>query len=299
MKKIKSIISIAALISILLLAVKCTRKFDGLELATYPTTADVFIDGFSSGLSYAAFGTSKVTAFSVDTEVKYKGTASMKFEVPDTGDPNGGYVGGVLQTAMGRDLTGYNVLTFWAKASQPATLEQAGFGNDLGASKYMVSMSNIAVNTNWTKYYILLPDPSVLTQERGMFFYSAAPQNGKGYTFWIDEVKFEKLGTIAYATGGILNGRDSIVNKSETDTRGFVITAPGSQLSLAVLQQKARSLIAVLAPWVVLQGLTPQPGQKGDNYFFRWVDAKSRNFIQVGYTADGQLLNYVNGLDVP
>jgi len=85
----------------------------------------------------------------------------------------------------------------------------------------------------------------------------------------------------------------------EIDTRGFVITAPGSQLSLAVLQQKARSLIAVLAPWVVLQGLTPQPGQKGDNYFFRWVDAKSRNFIQVGYTADGQLLNYVNGLDVP
>ena len=215
MKNIKSILSITALISIIFMAVNCTRKFDGLELATYPATAEVFIDGFSSGLSYAAYGTSKVTAFSVDTEVKYKGTASMKFEVPDTGDPNGGYVGGVFQTAMGRDLSGYNVLTFWAKASQPATLEQAGFGNDLGVSKYMVTLSNIAVNTNWQKYYIVLPDPSVLTQERGMFFYSASPLNGKGYTFWIDEVKFEKLGTIAYTTGGILNGRDSIVNKSE------------------------------------------------------------------------------------
>ena len=104
MKNIKSILSITALISIIFMAVNCTRKFDGLELATYPATAEVFIDGFSSGLSYAAYGTSKVTAFSVDTEVKYKGTASMKFEVPDTGDPNGGYVGGVFQTAMGRDL---------------------------------------------------------------------------------------------------------------------------------------------------------------------------------------------------
>ncbi len=183
MKNLKSNISIAALLIILLIAVNCTRKLDGLDLATYPTTGDVFIDGFSAGLSYAAYGTSKVTAFSVDTEVKYEGTASMKFEVPDTGDPNGGYVGGVFQTSMGRDLSGYNVLTFWAKASQPATLEQAGFGNDLGISKYQVSISNVALNTNWAKFYVLLPDPSVLKQERGMFFYSAAPQNGKGYTF--------------------------------------------------------------------------------------------------------------------
>ncbi len=215
MKNFKSNISIAALIIILLIAVNCTRKLDGLDLATYPTTGDVFIDGFSAGLSYAAYGTSKVTAFSVDTEVKYSGTASMKFEVPDTGDPNGGYVGGVFQTSMGRDLSGYNVLTFWAKASQPATLEQAGFGNDLGVSKYMVSISNVALNTNWAKFYILLPDPSVLKQEHGMFFYSASPQNGKGYTFWIDEVKFEKLGTIAHSAVGIFNGKDSIINKAE------------------------------------------------------------------------------------
>ena len=215
MKNLKSNISIAALLIILLIAVNCTRKLDGLDLATYPTTGDVFIDGFSAGLSYAAYGTSKVTAFSVDTEVKYEGTASMKFEVPDTGDPNGGYVGGVFQTSMGRDLSGYNVLTFWAKASQPATIEQAGFGNDLGISKYQVSISNVALNTNWAKFYILLPDPSVLKQERGMFFYSAAPQNGKGYTFWIDNVKFEKLGTIAHSSVGILNGKDSIINKAE------------------------------------------------------------------------------------
>ncbi|MDZ7636483.1 MAG: hypothetical protein U5L72_19490 [Bacteroidales bacterium] len=38
----------------------------------------MFIDGFSAGLNYAAFGGSKVTAFDVDTDVKYEGSASME-----------------------------------------------------------------------------------------------------------------------------------------------------------------------------------------------------------------------------
>ena len=81
MKNIKSYYSITALLIFLLVAVSCERKLDGLELATYPSTPEVFIDGFSSGLYYAAYGTSKVTAFSVDNNVKYKGSSSMKFEV--------------------------------------------------------------------------------------------------------------------------------------------------------------------------------------------------------------------------
>ncbi len=72
--------SLYALLTALFLAmsVSCQRDIDVLEPATYPTTPEVFIDGFSAGLNYAAFGGSKVTAFDVDTEVKYKGTASMK-----------------------------------------------------------------------------------------------------------------------------------------------------------------------------------------------------------------------------
>jgi hypothetical protein len=215
MKSIKSYYPITALIVFLLVAVSCERKFDGLELATYPTTPEVFIDGFSAGLYYSAYGTSKVTAFSVDKDVKYSGTASMRFDVPDQGDPNGSYVGGVFGTNPGRDLSGYNVLTFWAKASQPAKLNEAGFGNDMGESKYKVTATNVALNSNWMQYYIPFPDPSVLQQERGMFFYSAAPQNEKGYTIWIDEVKFENLGTIAHQNFGILNGRDSVKNGAE------------------------------------------------------------------------------------
>jgi len=215
MKNMKSYYSIAALLTILILAVSCERKLDGLDLATYPATPEVFIDGFSSGLYYAAYGTSKVTAFNVDNNVRYKGTSSMRFDVPDQGDPYGSYVGGVFGTNPGRDLTGYNVLTFWAKASQPATLNEVGFGNDMGESKYMVTLTNVAVNSNWMKFYIPFPDPSVLQQERGMFSYAAAPVNGRGYTFWIDEVQFENLGTIAHTSYGIFNGQDSVKNNAE------------------------------------------------------------------------------------
>ncbi len=188
----------------------CTRDYDELELASYPTTPEVFTDGFSAGLNYAAFGGSKVTAFDVDKDVKYEGSASMRFEVPDFEDPLGAYAGGTYFTTVGRDLSGYDALTFWAKASKSATIDLVGFGNDLGESKYLVSMQNVAVNTNWKKYIIPIPDPSRLTKEKGMFFYSEGPEEGLGYTFWIDEVKFEKLGTIAHRQPIILGGNDEV-----------------------------------------------------------------------------------------
>jgi hypothetical protein len=108
------------------------------------------------------------------------------------------------------------VLTFWAKASQPAVLNEVGFGNDMGASKYKVTSTNVTLNSNWMKYYVPFPDPSVLTQERGMLFYSAVHQNGRGYTIWIDEVQFENLGTIAHKNVEMLNGQNVIKNSAET-----------------------------------------------------------------------------------
>jgi hypothetical protein len=45
-----------------------------------------------------------------------------------------------------------------------------------------------------------------------MFWYSAGTQNtgGFGYTFWIDDLKFEKLGTIAQPKPAIFNGADIV-----------------------------------------------------------------------------------------
>ncbi len=189
----------------------CSRDIDDLEPAKFPAVGEVFIDGFPAGLEYAAFGGSKLTAFQVDTDVRYKGGASMRFEVPDFEDPAGSYAGGVYFTSVGRDLSGFDALTFWARASKAATIDVVGFGNDFDQSPYEVALTNLEVNSNWKKYYIPIPDPSLLTQERGMFFYSEGPEDEKGYTFWIDEVRFEKLGTIAHPRPVIFEGKDEAV----------------------------------------------------------------------------------------
>ncbi len=212
MKKIINNYRVIAFLTAIILvwSLSCTRDFDELELAKYPNTPEIFIDGFSAGLNYAAFGGSKVTAFDVDNDVRYSGSSSMRIEVPDAGDPLGAYAGGVYYTTMGRDLSEYTALTFWAKASKAATIDLVGFGNDLGESKYLVSLKDVAVNSNWKKYIIPIPDASKLTREKGMFFYSEGPEDGKGYTFWVDELKFENLGTIAHKQPMVLDGNDEV-----------------------------------------------------------------------------------------
>jgi hypothetical protein len=196
---------------ILVFFLGCEREITDLELATNSTNPEVFIDGFSPGLNYAAFGGSVPTAFDVDNNVTWNNSAaSMRFEVPDANDPRGSFAGGVFFTEVGRDLSGYNALTFWAKATQSATIGEIGFGNDLGQNKYVVSINGLNVTTGWKKYIIPIPDPSKLTAERGLFWYAAGNMDGKGFTFWIDEVRYEKLGTIAHPKFAILNGEDQV-----------------------------------------------------------------------------------------
>jgi hypothetical protein len=129
--------------------------------------------------------------------------------VPNATDPQGNYAGGILRVdGAGRDLTGYDALTFWAKASQGVTIGEIGFGEDFYPNKYITTMTNISLGTAWTKYIIPIPDASKLLHEKGMFRYSAGTQgtNGAGYTFWIDELKFEKLGTILPLQASIMDG---------------------------------------------------------------------------------------------
>ncbi len=190
------------------------RELDELEPATFPTNGDVFLDGFSAGLAYVAFGDSKVSAFQVDQNVKYQGEASMRFDVPDADDPKGPYAGGVFGDPVGRNLTGFNALTFWIKATQAANIDELAFGT---GGSHQVTLLGLAVNTTWQKVIIPLPDPSKLSREFGFLSYAEAPENGKGYSFWIDEVKFEKLGTIAHAQPGILDGQDQVISAETGD----------------------------------------------------------------------------------
>jgi hypothetical protein len=197
--------------SLLILFSGCQRNLsDDVAPAKFPNNPSIFIDGFSGGLDYFPFGDSKFDAFTVDSEVKYSGNASMRFDVPNVGDPTGPYAGAIFKDAGGRDLTGYDALTFWAKSTQAATINEIGFGNSFGENKYLTTLNNMRINTTWTKYIIPLPDPSRLTFEKGMFWYSEGPENGNGYTFWIDELKYEKLGTVAQPRPSIVNGEEKV-----------------------------------------------------------------------------------------
>jgi hypothetical protein len=213
MKKMKTInITLSVLLGLMCTIVtSCERGLsDDAEFATFPKNPEVFIDGFSGGLQYFPFGGSKLNAFTVDTETRYAGSASMRFDVPNVGDPSGAFAGAIFPDNGGRDLSGYDALTFWAKATQSATINEIGFGNSFGENKFLTTLTNMRINTSWTKYTIPLPDPSRLTLEKGMFWYAEGPENGNGYTFWIDELKFEKLGTVAQPRPAIFNGQEKV-----------------------------------------------------------------------------------------
>jgi hypothetical protein len=196
---------------VFIMVASCERPVsEDVEFATYSATGEIFTDGFVGGLDYFPFGGSFAEAFSVETKETYKGEASMRFDIPSFGV---GYGGATFPSTGPRDLTNYDALTFWAKASQGADINEIGFGIDGNESKYRVSLRNLAISTKWTKYVIPIPDASKLFQAVGMFWYAEGAENASdegGYTFWIDELKFEKLGNIAQSRPAILNGEDRI-----------------------------------------------------------------------------------------
>jgi len=218
MKNLKFIHSKITLLTGLLLVIlmSCERETsDQTEFATLSKTGEIFTDtpiGLGSDFYFPYLG-SKATAWSVDESEGYESYASMRFDVPNANDPEGNYAGGILRVdGSGRDLTEFDALTFWAKASQGVVIGEIGFGQDFGLNQYQVNETNISLSTNWVKYVIPIPDPSKLFDERGMFWYSAGTQNtgGNGYTFWIDELKFENLGTIGQPRPAIANGQDLV-----------------------------------------------------------------------------------------
>jgi hypothetical protein len=197
--------------------ISCERGFsDDIEFATFPNNPDIFTDapvGLTDQFFESfdpAFG-ANTEGFGTDDNVAFEGNSSIRIDVPTPTDPDGGFIGGIFRDrGDGRDLTSYDALTFWAKGSTTAVVGAVGFGTDFIDNTYAVSLNNIELSTKWRKYIIPIPDPSKLTQEKGMFLFSAGTEstNGVGYTFWIDELRFENLGTLGQPRPAILGGLD-------------------------------------------------------------------------------------------
>lgn len=149
----------------------------------------VFGDTFSDN-NFNSFSGANGGAVSVDTSVKRTGSASLRIAVPSTG-----YAGGALVATSPRDLSGYNALTFWARADYPtASFAALGLGNDnTGNSKYPVQLSNVPVGADWQKFIVPMPLPAKMSFESGLMFFSAVSATGAGYNIWIDDAQYELL----------------------------------------------------------------------------------------------------------
>ena len=175
----------------------CEREISTDVLATSPKVAEVFLDEFAAGVDFQAWG--KTTALSQDNETKYSGTASLKIEVPTPDDFLGNWTGGVFFTEAGRDLSDYDALTFYVKSSASTKIE-VGLGSYGDSPEYTATIAGVTADANWRKVIIPIPNPAKLTAEKGLFNFSAGTNDtgGQAYTLWIDEVKYEKLGTLAH-----------------------------------------------------------------------------------------------------
>jgi hypothetical protein len=187
---LSSLLPLATLL--LVFACGCERDSDTEDIADFPTDPEVYIDDFGDDVTYAAFLDSYYEALSIEYNDTYNGSAALKVAVPADGNPDGVWAGGAFPTnSVKRDLSDYNALTFWAKASADVTIGLFGIGNDnTGFSLYTTEWNDVPVSTTWTQYYIPMPLPDMITREQGLFHYSTANNNGEGFDLYLDEIYY-------------------------------------------------------------------------------------------------------------
>lgn len=208
-------------------AAGCARDLDTLAPAAFPTESGVFVDTYE-GVTFAAFGGSKVDAVTIDPTTRYRGAAAIRVAIPAVGDPSGGYAGGAFVAFVPRDLTGYNALTFWAKSANSATLDVAGLGNDnTGNSSYTAQVNGLALTPSWKKYIIPIPLASKLEREAGAFFFAEGPENGAANTIWFDEIQFENLPTLGAP-------RPAIASSTISDEVGTSFRVTGTTVAYTI-----------------------------------------------------------------
>ena len=167
--KIHRFLNIAFVIpvAILIFFSSCERDVEGLSGPEFSNNPNVFTDNFI-GLGsdfYFPYAGSKFTAFSVDNNEGYNSNSSIRIDVPNSNDLSGNYAGGIFRIdGPGRNLSEYNALTLWVKASQGVTIGELGFGEDFYPNKYITTLPNVSVGTNWTKVIIPIPDASKLVE---------------------------------------------------------------------------------------------------------------------------------------
>ena len=179
----------------------------GLEVARARIEPVVFDDDLiwpnevsDTDVYYQPFSGTFYQAVDLDTVYAFTGKRSMMVTVPPVESPLGDYSGGVLTSIAGREMAGYNALSFRVRGEYSVTLDFAGFGNDnTGASLYEAGVANIAIGPFWQEVVIPIPNSDRLISERGLFTFAEGAEytHRDGYRIWFDQIEFTQVDDIS------------------------------------------------------------------------------------------------------
>ncbi len=147
----------------------------------------VFYDDFTSGVSFADFG-GAANAVTIDATTTNNGRKTLKAIIT----ASGAYSGGALVAAVPRNLSSFNALTFWAKASVAKSSLKVGIGNNAANTFFNAESVGIPLTTTFTKFIIPLPNPAKFVNADGLFHFADGPNN---YTVWFSDIQYENLPT--------------------------------------------------------------------------------------------------------
>lgn len=150
----------------------------------------VFSDDYAPDVTFMEFGGS-TNALAIDTMEFQEGAASLRIDVPVAG-----YTGGALALGTPQDLSAYNAVSFWARASADNPLNVTGLGNNATDSTYQAEFNGVPLTATWTQFFIPIPDASALTNVSGLFHFAEGSEHG-AYSIWLDDIRYTVLDTAA------------------------------------------------------------------------------------------------------
>jgi hypothetical protein len=204
----------------------------------------VFTDAYATGVTFVAFGGS-VNDVTIDNTTNQSGTSAIKIAVPAAG-----YTGGAFVDAAPRNLSTFNAVSFWIKASAAKTLNVAGLGNTAAPTTvYQAELEKIAVTTTWTKIIIPIPAPAKLTAETGLFHFAEGSDEG-AYTIWIDNIQYENL-------AATIVGTPTATIATETLTKGVGDNFEASGLSCTFPVNSVATKLTLMKAYFTFTSGTP------------------------------------------
>ncbi len=151
------------------------------------TGATVFSDVYPAGVSFADFG-GAANAVTIDATNPNNGRSSIRAVITANGSA---YSGGAFVAATPRNLSAFNALTFWAKASVARSTLKVGIGNNASALNPMNAEAiGIPLTTTFQKFVIPIPNPAKFNAADGLFHFADGPNN---YTVWFNDIQYETL----------------------------------------------------------------------------------------------------------